>query len=507
MSFITLDSHFWLKSYVSAIFTLQQPKPHIQTTMVAEKCSDEAANAERQARVKARWGLLRQALLGGGAKDRDTKVGGCTNNTEQHSMHSFPGFQVLDRTILSHDDGAVRVVMNNDTAILSTNECDSDSDAWDIVQYTYTSTNTGHKVQFHTREAATKQHEKSTTIQSRMEALLSHRNYGVDNTGNVRVWDAEGTLGGFLLSLVMDNDDGVKETEEDDEQLLDLKKVLRSTLLTTYSTRQETTMSSCNLLELGSGQAGLCGLAMATASSSDNCNQTDSNKMIMKPLHIVLTDGHPKCVKNNEVCTKLLPQSCKAIVETHMLLWDSSSCKGANACHQINKLVQSASLSSTAKVDTTTDDEGQYHLCVASDCVHFQEFHDGLLTTIARTLAVNGIALLCQPTRGTSLQNFMDLVDAVNDTHSTTATNETSIDGPLFLMTLYEDFHPKVSEMHKSLLFKATDGTNNTTLQCSSSPYDPNWHRPLLLVLQKLRTYNEEIDGEISRRHVKRREA
>ena len=480
--------------------------------MVAKNCADEAANAERQARVKARWGLLRQALLGGGAKDRDsTKVGGgCTNNTEQHSMHSFPGFQVLDRTILSHDDGAaVRVVINNDAAILS-NECDSDSDTWDIVQYTYTSTNTGHKVQFHTREAATKQHEKSTTIQSRMEALLSHRNYGVDNTGNVRVWDAEGTLGGFLLSLVMDYDDGVKETEEDDEQLLDLKKVLRSTLLTTYSTRQETTLSTCNLLELGSGQAGLCGLAMATASSSDNCNQTDSNKMIMKPLHIVLTDGHPKCVKNNEVCTKLLPQSCKAIVETHMLLWDSSSFKGANACHQINKLVQSASLSSTAKVDTTTDDEGQYHLCVASDCVHFQEFHDGLLTTIARTLAVNGIALLCQPTRGTSLQNFMDLVHAVNDTTTsqlTTATNETSIDGPLFLMTLYEDFHPKVSEMHRSLLSKATDGTKNTTSQCSSSRYNPNWHRPLLLVLQKLRTFNEEIDGEISRRHVKRREA
>ena len=462
--------------------------------MVAENCADKAANAEKQARVKARWGLLRQALLG--TKDNNTKDGGCTN-TEQHSMHSFPGFQILDRTILSHDD-ALRAMMDNDTITSLTNDCDSDADTWDIVQYTYTSKNTRHRVQFHTREAATKQqHEKSTTIQSRMEALLSHRNYGVDNTGNVRVWDAESTLSGFLLSLVMDNDDGVHETKEDDEQLLDLKKILRSTLLTTYSPRKETTMSTCNLLELGSGQAGLCGLAVAMASSADKYNN-DSNEKMMRPLNIILTDGHPKCVKNNDVCSNLLPDSCQAIVEAHMLLWDSS-CNGANRCHQINKLVQGASLSSPTEDDAITDDEGQYHLCVASDCVHFQEFHDGLLTTIARTLAVNGIALLCQPTRGTSLQNFMDLVDAVNDTtgQSTTATNQTSKDGPLFQMNLYTDFHPKVSEMHKSLLSESTDGTN----------YDPNWHRPLLLVLQKLRMYNEEIDGEISRRHVRRREA
>ena len=174
----------------------------------------------------------------------------------------------------------------------------------------------------------------------------------------------------------------------------------------------------------------------------------------------------------------------QAQVEANLLLWDSSS-KGADACGQINNIVK-GTVTSNATVDG-----GQYQICLASDCVHFQDFHDGLLLTIARTLAVNGVALLCQPRRGTSLQNFMTLVDAVNDSN----------DDQLFEMTLFEDFYPKVSDMHTSLLLEAEEGASN-----KNRIYDPNWHRPLLLVLQKLRPYSEEIDGEVARQHVKTRE-
>ena len=87
-------------------------------------------------------------------------------------------------------------------------------------------------MQFTTREAKEKnQQTNNETIQSRVEALMSHRNYGVDNTGNVRVWDAEGTLSGFLLSVVLDEHDCILCDTEEDEQstkLSTLKKTLRS---------------------------------------------------------------------------------------------------------------------------------------------------------------------------------------------------------------------------------------------------------------------------------------
>ena len=137
-------------------------------------------------------------------------------------------------------------------------------------------------------------------------------------------------------------------------------------------------------------------------------------------------------------------------------------------------------------------DEGAYHLVLASDCVHFQQSHDGLLTTIARTLAVGGIALLCQPRRGDSLKNFMALVDAVNGGR------------PLFRVTLLENFSPKVSSMHSSLVLgdDSQNSSDSAALrQLASAQYDPDRHRPLLLALRKMRSYDEDVDGEMVRNH------
>ena len=460
-------------------------------TAAANSGADTVDEEQKNERVKARWAMLRQALLGkdacGGAK-KDNQNGSSGGRFNVHSMNSFPGFKVLDRTIFPQsssnyiDDNLGNDIHSND-----------DDDNWDIVQYTYTSTKSSrHKVQFLTREAKEQQanqQQTPSTIQSRVEALLSHRTYGVDNTGNVRVWDAEGTLSGFLLSIVLDGEGKVDLHELDGNgqsiQLIELKEKIYSMLICNDARGESGGIEpTCKLLELGAGQAGLAGLALAsTASSNENAKS--------KPLHVILTDGHPKCVDNNTVCAKMLSGNSigndnisQAQVEANLLLWDSSS-KGADACGQINNIVK-GTVTSNATVDG-----GQYQICLASDCVHFQDFHDGLLLTIARTLAVNGVALLCQPRRGTSLQNFMTLVDAVNDSN----------DDQLFEMTLFEDFYPKVSDMHTSLLLEAEEGASN-----KNRIYDPNWHRPLLLVLQKLRPYSEEIDGEVARQHVKTRE-
>jgi len=450
----------------------------------------DAADIQKKERVKARWGLLRQALLG-----NDTTNCNASNTNDkgrfsnEHSMNSFPGFKVLDRTILPNDD------KNNDI-----------DDNWDIVQYSYTTSN-GHRIQFKTREAK-EQHptnnEQKSTIQSRVEALLSHRTHGVDNTGNVRVWDAECTLAGFLLMLNCGgkDNDTLELDEQTDEQLANLRKSLHSILnIEDGSTENQTT---CNVLELGAGQAGLAGLALASAASmSCTSNCAEGSTIPTKPLHVVLTDGHPKCVENNKVCARMLLSECfdarsEQSIDTHLLLWDSGS-KGRDACQEVNNLVKRE----VSQKNNT--DEGQYHVCLASDTVHFQDFHDGLLLTIARTLAVNGIALLCQPRRGTSLQNFMTLVETVNEKamqQSEDSTNQSAINGPLFQMTLYEHFYPKVTEMHKSLIVQG-EVTKDTKQY--SSRYNPNWHQPLLLVLQKLRPYSEETGGEETRQHMQTR--
>ena len=186
----------------------------------------------------------------------------------------------------------------------------------------------------------------TTTVHDRVESLLSHRRYGVDNTGNVRVWDAEGTLAGFLLSVVLDDDDEcddgvvVRDIDDDDVgvsevvhgertaststaiEMSRLKNVLRSLLIRRRSLSSSSSSSyargdddssptdSCNVLELGAGQAGLAGLAMASVAATTSTSRdeipTTHGITTMRPLRVVLTDGHPRCVENNGVCARMI---------------------------------------------------------------------------------------------------------------------------------------------------------------------------------------------------------
>ena len=426
-----------------------------------------AAATKKKERVKARWSLLREALIGSQSSSAATS---------KHSMNSFAGFQVLDRKVIQDSDEL------SDLFAKCRNNKDEGQDdgraSWDFVQNSYTCKQ-GREIQFITREVK-RLHQQSeqqittsqSSMKSRVEALLSHRNHGVDNTGNVRVWDAEATLAGFLLSLLLSEElgdfgDSRLETSEI-TKIMNVRSKIRNALFANDESTDDDT-ETCHVLELGAGQAGLAGLAMASATNSvDN----------MKSLQLVLTDGHPKCVENNRVCSSiLLPKREDAVsIDSRMLFWDSSA-SGAEECQRIIKQCRKSS-------SEERSDEGLFHLCLASDCVHFQEFHDGLFNTIARMLTVGGIALLCQPRRGSSLSNFMALVDTVN-------TANRPSDMPLFQMDIMEDFHPKVSKMHRSIA------------KTSTTSYDPNWHRPLLLVMTKLRSFDEDIDGGLARKVVK----
>ena len=398
---------------------------------------------DRQQRVKARWAILRRALLESSSK-RSSMTDNTREGNDYYSMNSFSGFGVLKR------------IMADDQAKYQSYTKDEDGE-WYVIQNSYTVDNK--TIQFYTREV------KKQSPKLKRDALLSHRNYGVDNTGNVRVWDAESTLAGFLLDVLMNDgactvvehavDTSLESRADQVLHLSSLWNTLRSKLL--RDTNKENTV--CNILELGAGQAGLAGLALVTASSENG-----HDEKMMKKLHITLSDGHPNCIKNNAICVQMMKKdnvNNPSIIDTKLLLWDSSQ-KGNESCRQLQETID---------------------ICLASDCVHFQEYHDGLFMTIGRTVSVNGVALLCQPRRGKSLENFMSLVNFVN------SENEK----PLFEMILLEDFHAKVSQQHNCLLNK-----KGTTV----SSYNPDWHRPLLLYLKKIRRYNEEIDGSLARKHV-----
>mmetsp|Transcript_8 Transcript_8/g.25 ORF Transcript_8/g.25 Transcript_8/m.25 type:complete len:545 (+) Transcript_8:51-1685(+) len=534
--------------------------------------SNADLEAIRKERVKARWSMLRHALLGTKytpptTSDCGTSVASEINHSDEHkgknggeySMNSFPGFEVLERKFIPNANYYLEICNEDgdnyrqDDGTSHDAPTISSSGEWGIVRNIYTSQG-GYKIQFLTRENI-QQHEKNQqhnlekfSMKERVEALLSHRNHGVDNTGNVRVWDAESTLAGFLLSTLFESnaDYGVipEDNEEDEKESLvlsELRKTIRSILLANvpivsqhdppYS---EGNQSRCNVLELGAGQAGLSGLAIAAAALSLKTNTTEhvDGRVSMKPLHVVLTDGHPKCVSNNAACVKLLStimspeyatkrteemdhktreNSCdcsqvskNAKVQAQLLLWDSSY-DGTKACCRIaeslgrnSDVLESRNITRQhASSDSEQLDQGCFHICLASDCVHFQDFHEGLLSTIARMLTVGGIALLCQPRRGTSLANFMALIDRVNSYKSVGDEYQGDNRIPLFQMNLLEEFHPTVSKMHRELLLEKLRGQkSNQAITLASRSYDPNWHRPLMLVLKKLRVYDESFDED-----------
>jgi hypothetical protein len=174
---------------------------------------------------------------------------------------------------------------------------------------------------------------------------------GIDNTGNVCVWDASKTLAWAVHRDVKNNNNVQTVTE------------------------------------LGAGMVGLAGLSLAAW-----CRDNSSSSKLQQ---LYVTDGHAAAVQNNRVhvsllrAADLLPVDCQ--VQCCTLKWSIDN------NDENNSMLPPPS-------DWT----------LVADCTHFEEYHAALFWTLCRCTAVSGTAWLCQPDRAGTLQRFLNLVAAVN---------------------------------------------------------------------------------------------
>jgi predicted nicotinamide N-methyase len=246
-----------------------------------------------------------------------------------------------------------------------------------------------------------------------LQDLVSHRTAGVDNTGNICVWDSERTLAYLLY-----------QPEE-------------MRVLVPQTTRR--------ILELGTGMAGLAGVSLAL--------RLAQQQTINEKLYVTLTDGHAEGVKNNKINQELTRAYTASHydslqVDTRVLLWTTD--------------IQS---------DLPPQD-----VCLVSDCTHFQNFHSALAVTILRSLRVGGRALMCQPDRGGSSENFTDLLMCLKDP----------------IVELAKTSFPLIKDMHEKSLEQFPD------------TYDEQTHMPRIFILTKLREPTQEDSQQFVTHQVAR---
>jgi len=293
-----------------------------------------------------------------------------------------------------------------------------------------------------------------------LKELVSHQDVqrgGVDNTGNVCVWDSERTL-----AYILSRHEGVEELDDSAGPVV--------------------------ITELGSGQAGLAALSLCLC----------LRRIGMRKMAVCLTDGHVDCVLNNRINVRLmkaaeiLPDEQDCIVHCRQLLWSASSDDG-NA--------EGGNCDECGTDPILPPPPADYTLI--SDCTHFQNFHAELFWTLIRcTRTGSGQIWMCQPDRGNSLQRFLALVETVND-------GDVGGGGPL--VQVQERRYERLEKIHRELMVyrrgAADDGGEDVE---SSIPdrcrhYNPNIHRPRIFVLRKLRNENDE-DRRRALGHVRDRD-
>lgn len=232
-----------------------------------------------------------------------------------------------------------------------------------------------------------------------IKGLTSHKLYGIDNTGNVCVWASE--------------------------------SILLYTLL--HSPNLDNILRGKSVLELGGGMTALCGLSLAALSLARS---------------VVLTDGHPDCVRNQRFCIQLnqYMNSHRPNNMTHNMTHNNSSgSSSSNGGSSIETDTDtdidmrsdkhfSTEISSEQLRWSVGDTYGeinkcshngthQFDLIIGSDILFFTDFHDGLIEALHTCLTPTGTVLLLQPVRGGTMERFVSKARECGKFHVTVSEN------------------------------------------------------------------------------------
>ena len=424
------------------------------------KSTGKSDDSNRHQRAQARWAILRNALL---HKARETATT-ATSDGENFSIHRFGGYEFIKRQIVQDtqqlrsnlkllevdpdDDSSslestveliflrllalaclpsstrfslqiiggfttedrVRILASLKERCANIFEIKqlNDSFCLDVVQIRGPKSTSYQCCRYALDEKCSIVTREPKQTHLSLQDLVSHRTVKVDNTGNICVWDSEKTLSYFLYNE------------------------------NTFGSMVDKPENTTKILELGTGMCGLSALALGLRLAQQQRTACDQK------IQVILTDGHADGVKNNKInqhLTKAYSHGCnyydRLEITIKELLWDTQ-------LSESSKLV----------VD----------ICLVSDCTHFQNYHAALAITIARSLRVGGRAIMCQPQRGGSLDNFLELIS--------------SLDDRIFEITKWDN--PELENQHLKSA-KDFEGT-----------YDEQVHRPSILLLSKLRPLAQE---------------
>lgn len=167
----------------------------------------------------------------------------------------------------------------------------------------------------------------------------------------------------------------------------------------------------------------------------------DESDLLLFTLY-TLTDGNPSSV-SKQVSNIELNEHAKSDgvhISSHVLFWEPNDESGTEA-----------------SLFKDLNNELKYDLIIGADLLFF-ESHGALALCLDRLLTDSGMVLLCQPSRGGTMEKFAShsqVVDKFN-----VAVYDTS------------SFDPQVAELHASYLADPT--------------YDPSIHSPSLICLTRL---------------------
>jgi calmodulin-lysine N-methyltransferase len=308
------------------------------------------------AKNRGRWAILRKAFIDAVAEPTADSTAADAAHQEDSSIHRHDGFAMFACSSIEH----------------AAPNADDEATSWCYKAYTL-----GDSTKITLRQRAAR--SKLTLAQ-----LFSHRVHGVDNTGNVRVWAAEGVLLYYMLQ----------------------------------QPQQQQHVVNKRVLEIGGGMTALAGIGLAASSAAAS---------------VAVTDGNPDAVSNQQVCLSLNEHLFgSTAVQARTLLWDAADASGA--------------------VAAVLAEGGQFDAIIGADCLFFTDFHADLVAVLQRLLAADGTVLLLQPTRGKSLDKFVQAAQAAFDVQR------------------HDRYCDRVRAMHEQYL--------------QTPQYDVDIHYPVLLTLR-----------------------